>query len=213
MILILMGPPGAGKGTQAKKLVNKCGIPQLSTGDMLRTARKAGSEIGNKVVAIMDAGELVSDEIVIALIEEKLDGDEAKEGAILDGFPRTTAQAEALDAMLEAKGRKVDAVLSIHVSDDDVVRRNSGRRICPVDGASYHLEFNPPKQRGVCDNDGAALVHRDDDRPDKIRVRIEAYHRDTAPVLAYYEPRGLVKSIDGIGSIDEVFDRLTAAIG
>ncbi len=212
MILILMGPPGAGKGTQAKKLVDRCGIPQLSTGDMLRAARKSGSELGNRVAAIMDAGELVSDEIVIALIEDKLDGGEAKEGAILDGFPRTTAQAEALDAMLAAKGREVDAVLSIHVSDDDVVRRNSGRRTCPVDGASYHLEFNPPKQAGVCDNDGAALVHRDDDKPEKIRVRLEAYHRDTAPVLSYYAPRGLVKTIDGIGSIDEVFGRLTAAI-
>lgn len=213
MILILMGPPGAGKGTQAKKLVDKYGIPQLSTGDMLRAARKSGSELGNKVAAIMDAGELVSDEIVIALIEEKLDTSEAVEGAILDGFPRTTAQAEALDAMLEAKGRAVDSVVSIHVSDDDVVRRNSGRRTCPVDGASYHLEFKPPKQAGICDNDGAALVHRDDDKPDKIRVRIEAYHRDTAPVLAYYEPKGIVKTLDGIGSIDEVFDRLTAAIG
>ncbi len=213
MILILMGPPGAGKGTQAKKLVDKYGIPQLSTGDMLRAARKSGSALGNKVAAIMDAGELVSDEIVIALIEEKLDTSEAVEGAILDGFPRTTAQAEALDAMLEAKARAVDVVLSIHVSDDDVVRRNSGRRTCPVDGASYHLEFKPPKQAGICDNDGAALVHRDDDKPEKIRVRIEAYHRDTAPVLAYYEPKGIVKTLDGIGSIDEVFDRVTAAIG
>jgi len=213
MILILMGPPGAGKGTQAKQLVDKYGIPQLSTGDMLRAARRSGSDLGNKVAAIMDSGKLVSDEIVIALIEEKFDAGDAKEGAILDGFPRTPAQAEALDAMLDAKGRKVDAVLSIHVSDEDVVRRNSGRRTCPVDGASYHLEFKPPKREGLCDHDGAALVHREDDMPDKIRVRLEAYHRDTAPVLAYFEPKGLVKTVDGTGSIAEVFARLTGAIG
>jgi adenylate kinase len=204
MILILMGPPGAGKGTQAKRLVARYGIPQLSTGDMLRAARKSGSPLGQKVAAIMDAGELVSDDIVIALIEEKLDGSEASEGAILDGFPRTTAQAEALDAMLSSKGRAVDAVLSIEVSDDDVVRRNSGRRTCPTCSTSYHVEFNPPR---------AALVQREDDKPEKIQARLAAYHRDTAPVLAYYQPQGLVKPVDGVGSIDDVFGRLTAAIG
>ena len=213
MILILMGPPGAGKGTQAKRLVARYGIPQLSTGDMLRAARKSGSPLGQKVAAIMDAGELVSDDIVIALIEEKLDGNEASEGAILDGFPRTTAQAEALDAMLSSKGRAVDAVLSIEVSDDDVVRRNSGRRTCPTCSTSYHVEFNPPRAAGVCDNEGAALVQREDDKPEKIQARLAAYHRDTAPVLAYYQPQGLVKPVDGVGSIDDVFGRLTAAIG
>jgi adenylate kinase len=193
MFLVLMGPPGAGKGTQAKQLVDRYRIPQLSTGDMLRAARSSGSELGKRVAAIMDAGALVSDEIVIALIEAAVSGD-AAEGAILDGFPRTVAQAEALDAMLARKGLAVDKVLSIRVSDDDVVRRNSGRRSCPVCQTTYHVEFAPSTRAGRCDKDGAALVQREDDEPDKIRAR-------------------LVATVDGIGSIDDVFARLTAAVG
>ena len=211
MFVILIGPPGAGKGTQAKKLVERYGIPQLSTGDMLRAARKSGTELGNRVAAVMDAGDLVSDEIVVELIEEQL-GDDVT-GAILDGFPRTTAQAEALTEMLERKHRRIDHVLSIEVADAEVMRRNSGRRTCPTCGRSYHIEFQPPAAEGVCDADGAELVQRPDDMPDKITQRLQAYHRDTAPVREYYEPRGLIRSIDGIGSVDEVFQRLTAAIG
>ncbi|RMH39321.1 MAG: adenylate kinase [Deltaproteobacteria bacterium] len=213
MILVLMGPPGAGKGTQAKKLVARYGIPQLSTGDMLRAARKSGSELGQKVAAIMDAGGLVPDDVVIALIEDRLGNPDAAAGAILDGFPRTVAQAEALDAMLARRGKRVDAVLAIDVPDDEVVRRNAGRRSCPVCGATYHVEFKPPRSPGVCDADGTALVQREDDKPDRIRARLEAYHRQTAPVLGYYEPKGIVRSIDGVGDIDAVFDRLVAAIG
>jgi len=211
MFLILTGPPGAGKGTQAKKLVATYGIPQLSTGDMLRAARSSGSELGERVAAIMDAGELVSDDIVIGLIEQRLA--DASEGAILDGFPRTTAQAEALTAMLERVGRQIDHVLFIEIADDEVVRRNSGRRTCAQCGRSYHVELNRPKVDGVCDDDGATLVQRSDDMPDKIRQRLAAYHRDTAPVIAYYGPRGLVRRVDGVGTIDAVFQRLTAAIG
>jgi adenylate kinase len=210
VILILMGPPGAGKGTQAKRLVESYGIPQLSTGDMLRAARKSGSPLGAKVAAIMDAGHLVADEIVIALIEERLAN--TNEGAILDGFPRTTAQAEALTAMLDANGRAVDAVLSIKVADEEVVRRNTGRRTCGKCGASYHVVFAPPKTDERCDNDGEPLTQREDDKADKVTARLEAYHRDTAPVLEYYGPKGLVHEIDGIGAIDDVFARLTSVI-
>jgi adenylate kinase len=209
-ILILMGPPGAGKGTQAKRLVDAYGVPQLSTGDMLRAARASGTELGRRVAAIMDAGELVADEVVIALIEERLAG--SSTGAILDGFPRTTAQAESLTAMLGRNGRRVQGVLSIEVADEEVVRRNSGRRTCSACGRSYHLDFQPPRQPGLCDVDGAALLLREDDKPDKIRARLAAYHRDTAPVLTYYRPRGLVRSVDGIGAIDDVFVRLSTAV-
>lgn len=209
-ILILAGPPGAGKGTQAKRLVERYGIPQLSTGDMLRAARKSGTELGQRVAAIMDAGELVADEIVIALIEERL-GD-AREGAILDGFPRTTAQAEALSQMLARNGRAVQGVVMIDVSDEEVLRRNTGRRTCAECGFSYHVEFKPPRVEGVCDNCGGELVQREDDKPEKVSARLAAYHRDTAPVLDYYEPRGLVRKVGGVGAQDEVFARLVDAI-
>jgi adenylate kinase len=213
-ILILMGPPGAGKGTQAQKLVEKYGIPQLSTGDMLRAARASGTALGRRVAGVMDAGALVADEIVIALIEERLagQGSETGRGAILDGFPRTTPQAEALTAMLASHGRRVQGVVSIEVPDEDVVRRNGGRRVCGTCGRSYHLEFHPPERPETFDVDGQPLRQREDDKPDQIRARLAAYHRDTAPVVAYYEPRGLLRAVDGVGQIGDVFQRLSAAV-
>lgn len=210
-ILILTGPPGAGKGTQAKRLVEKYAIPQLSTGDMLRAARSSGSELGQKVAGIMDRGELVSDDIVVALIEEQLG--QHPEGAILDGFPRTVGQVDALEGMLQKAGRKVQGVVAIEVPDETVVERIAGRRSCPSCGAIYHLANKPPKEVDVCDVCGTSpLKQRGDDTAEAAKTRVAAYHRDTAPILTHYEPRGLVRRVNGIGSVDDVFGLLTDAI-
>lgn len=209
-LVILLGPPGAGKGTQAKRLAKRYGIPQLSTGDMLREARAKGSELGRKVAAIMDAGHLVSDDIVIALIEERLAEGSTKAGAIFDGFPRTVAQAEALERMLGRFDRRIDRVVLVDVSDDEVVRRNSGRRMCSKCQCTYHVEFAPPKVEGVCDVCGGELIQRADDRPEKIRARLEAYHRE--PMVEYYESKNMLRRIDGVGALDDVFERLVHAV-
>jgi adenylate kinase len=211
-LIVLVGPPGAGKGTQAKKLIARYGIPQLATGDMLRTARAAGSELGKKVAAIMDAGQLVSDDIVIALIEEQLKLEATRHGAIFDGFPRTVPQAQALDSLLAKNGRKIDRVIVMEVADQEVVTRNVGRRTCLTCGRTYHVQFTPPKVAGKCDEDGSELVQRTDDREEKVRARLEAFHRDTAAVVPFYENKGLVRRVDGIGPLDEVFARLANAI-
>jgi adenylate kinase len=211
-LLVLVGPPGAGKGTQAKRLISRYGIPQLATGDMLRAARAAGSDLGKKVAAIMDAGQLVSDDIVIALIEEQLKLEATRQGAIFDGFPRTVPQAEALDQLLAGKGRKLDRVVVLEVPDEEVVRRNVGRRTCLKCGRTYHTEFSPPKVTGKCDDCGSELVQRTDDREEKVRARLEAFHRDTRAVVPYYETKGLVRRVDGVGPLDEVFARLANAI-
>ncbi|HKA89124.1 MAG TPA: adenylate kinase [Haliangiales bacterium] len=211
-LVILLGPPGAGKGTQAKRLAAKLQVPQLSTGDMLRDARAAGSELGKQVAAIMDAGKLVSDDIVIALIDDKLGRDITKNGAIFDGFPRTTGQADALDKLLAARGRKLSATVLMDVPDAEVVRRNSGRRTCVKCQHTYHLEFAPPKVAGTCDFDGSELIQRPDDRPEKIQARLDAYHRDTAPLIDYYDRKGLLRRVDGVGPQDEVFARLASAL-
>src|SRR5262245_46232569 len=205
-LVVLLGPPGAGKGTQAKKLAVRYGIPQLSTGDMLREARAKGTELGNRVAAIMDAGQLVSDDIVIALIEERLADGSTRAGAIFDGFPRTVAQAEALEKMLARYGRKIDRAVLVHVSDEEVVRRNSGRRMCSKCQRTYHVEFARPAVEGVCDVDGGELVQRADDRPEKIRARLEAYHRE--PMVEYYEGKRMLRRVEGVGGLDEVFERL-----
>jgi adenylate kinase len=209
-LIILLGPPGAGKGTQAKKLAERYGIPQLSTGDMLRASRAAGTELGKRVAGIMDAGGLVSDDIVIALIEEKLRDGTAARGAIFDGFPRTPAQADALDTMLARHDRKLDKAVLVDVPDEEVVRRNSGRRMCKKCQHTYHLEFHPPKTDMVCDVDGSELIQRPDDHPDKIRARLVAYHAE--PMPEYYEKKGMLKRVDGIGPLDEVYKRLVAAV-
>ena len=209
-LIVLLGPPGAGKGTQAKKLAKRYGIPQLSTGDMLREARAKGSELGKKVAEIMDAGKLVSDDIVIALIEERLGDGSTAAGAIFDGFPRTVAQAEALEKMLAKFGRKIDRAILVDVSDEEVVRRNSGRRICSKCQCTYHVEFAPPKVEGICDVDGGELIQRADDKPEKIRTRLEAYHRE--PMVEYYAGKKMLRRVVGVGPLDEVFERLADAV-
>jgi adenylate kinase len=211
-LIVLIGPPGAGKGTQAKRLVERYEIPQLATGDMLRAARAAGTELGKQVAAIMDSGKLVSDDIVIALIRERLGDASTREGAIFDGFPRTTAQAAALDNMLATMGRKIARAVLVEVPDAEVERRNVGRRMCATCQRTYHLVFAPPKTEGICDADGGQLIQRADDHVDKVRARLSAYHRDTAPVMEYYDNKGLLARVDGVGEQDQIFSRLSRAI-
>lgn len=213
MRLILFGPPGAGKGTQAKRLEAKLGTPQLSTGDMLRAARREGTELGRKAAEFMDNGLLVPDEVVVGLIAERIEKPDAQAGFLLDGFPRTVPQAEALDAMLAAKGQHIDRVLSIEVPDENIVRRLSARRSCPQCNAVYHLEHMPPKVEGTCDRDGAALVQREDDRPETIKRRLEAFHAQTAPLKQLYKDRGLLVEVDGTKTPDAVFAAILEALG
>jgi adenylate kinase len=207
--LILLGPPGAGKGTQAEKLVDELELPYFATGDILRAAAREGSELGQQVKAIMDRGELVPDDVIFSVIARRLD--EARDGFLLDGFPRTIPQAQALDRRLDELGRKITAVLLIDAADEEVVKRISGRRVCP-DGHVYHVDFDPPEQEGVCDRDGKPLEQRDDDKPEKVRRRLEVYHEQTAPLIDYYEQRGLLHRFDGARPKTEVHDHIRATI-
>jgi adenylate kinase len=210
MISVLLGPPGSGKGTQAKRLVTEKGWPQLSTGDMLRAAIAAGSELGKKAKAVMDRGELVPDDVVIGLIAERTRQPDCKNGFILDGFPRTIPQAEALDRLLTSGSRKVDRVVLFEIPDEDLVSRLSGRRTCLKCGAMYHAVSAKPKKDGVCDACGATpLVQRDDDKPEVIRKRLSVYHAQTSPLAAYYQKTGKLRNIDATESPDDVFRALT----
>lgn len=210
MNLILMGPPGGGKGTQAKLLQDKYGLVQLSTGDMLRAAVASGSAIGRKAKAVMEAGQLVSDEIVIGIIDERLDQPDARSGFILDGFPRTTAQAQALDALLARKGLTLDFAIEIRVPDDYIVERITGRFSCAKCGAGYHDKFQRPKKEGVCDVCGATdFIRRADDNAETVTKRLDAYHAQTAPLLPYYEGKGVMKVVDGTQPIDKVTESLS----
>jgi adenylate kinase len=209
--LILLGPPGAGKGTQAERLVEDFSVAYYATGDILRTAVKDGTELGREAETYMKAGELVPDDVIIGVILEAVDRPEAADGFLLDGFPRTIAQGEALEASLEEHGRSLTAVLLIEAPDDEIVRRLSGRRVSKS-GRVYHVEFDAPKEEGRCDVDGSALVQRDDDKPETIRKRLEVYHRQTAPLIAFYEERGLLRRFDGSRRPTEVHDHIRAAI-
>lgn len=214
MNLILLGPPGAGKGTQADLLKQRYGLIQLSTGDMLRAAVASGSELGKRVKAIMEAGQLVPDDIMIEMISQRIDQPDCAKGFILDGFPRTTRQAEALDAMLAKKGTKLGRVIELKVDDDALVTRISGRFACGKCGAGYHDTFKPPKTAGACDVCGSTeFVRRKDDRPETVAARLEAYHAQTAPLSAYYGARGLLVQVDGMAEIPEVFRQIEAALG
>ncbi|PWU67452.1 MULTISPECIES: adenylate kinase [Gracilibacillus] len=205
MNLILMGLPGAGKGTQAEKIVEKYPIPHISTGDMFRLAIKEGTELGQKAKSYMDEGALVPDEVTIGIVEERLSKDDCQKGFLLDGFPRTLAQAEALDELLAKMNKSIDYVLHVDVDTDELVERLTGRRICPSCGATYHIKFNPPKQEGICDKDGEKLIQRKDDQPDTVKNRLEVNLEQTQPMLDFYSDKGSLVKIDGSQQIDQVF--------
>jgi adenylate kinase len=211
--LILLGPPGAGKGTQAALLTEDFGLPHIATGDMLRAARDAQSELGVLAEKYMEAGELVPDTVIIAVILERLADDDARDGFLLDGFPRNEQQADALGDALRSLDRRLTAVLLIAVPDDDLVRRLAGRRVCVKNPSHiYHVEFDPPKHDGVCDQDGSRLIQRDDDREETIRRRLEVYHSQTEPLVDYYDRAGLLRRFDGRRNADEVHTHIRATV-
>jgi adenylate kinase len=210
--LILFGPPGAGKGTQAQRLTTDFQLPFISTGDMLRANVKDETELGKQAKEYMDAGDLVPDGLIVAMAGERLTQDDAQDGFILDGFPRTIDQAKALDKQLSELGRRVTTALLIDVPDDEVIRRLSGRRMCVKAGHNYHVEFDPPKHEGVCDQDGSRLIQRDDDKPEVIENRLRVYHDKTKPLVEYYDDLGLMRRIDGTREPADVHGHIRAVI-
>ncbi|MDX1763001.1 MAG: adenylate kinase [bacterium] len=212
MRLILLGPPGAGKGTQAKKLVEKYKIPQISTGDILREAVKNKTPLGMEAKAYMDKGELVTDAIVVGIIRDRLQEKDCAKGYILDGFPRTVPQADELKKALGEMGQSIDHVLSIVVANDELIQRLTGRRTCKECGAGFHIMYKKPKQADVCDQCGGPLIQRDDDKEATIKNRLAVYDKQTEPLIAYYKKGGALVDIDGTGSIDKIFDRICGVI-
>ena len=212
MNIVLMGLPGAGKGTQAEKIVEKYAIPHISTGDMFRAAIKEGTELGLKAKSFMDEGKLVPDEVTIGIVRERLSQADCEKGFLLDGFPRTVPQAEALDSILEELGRPVEHTINIDVQKDELVARLSGRRICKVCGASYHLIFNPPAEEGKCDKDGGELYTRADDNPETVENRLAVNMNQAQPLLDFYQAKGVLTNIDGQQDIDKVFADLDALL-
>ena len=213
MKIIMLGAPGAGKGTQAKKIADLCKVPHISTGDIFRANIKQGTELGKKAKTYMDAGELVPDELVCDLVVDRIQQDDCTEGFILDGFPRTIPQAEALTNALNAIEQKMEYALNIDVPDENIIHRMAGRRACVGCGATYHVEFNPPKTADVCDVCGDALILRDDDKPETVTNRLNVYHEQTKPLIDYYEKQGIVHTIDGTQTMDEVFSDIRKILG
>jgi adenylate kinase len=209
--LVLLGPPGSGKGTQGESLQEDFRLPYYATGDILRAAVREGTELGKKAKQYMDRGDLVPDEVIIGVIVERLQSEETSDGFILDGFPRTNGQAEALDAELKRLRRQLMAAILIDVDEEEVVRRLSGRRQCP-NGHVFHVEFDPPKKEGVCDVCGESLDVRHDDKPEVVRHRLEQYHEKTEPLISYYEDRGILKRVDGSRPPDEVSEKIRALL-
>ena len=213
MKIIMLGAPGAGKGTQAKKIADLCKVPHISTGDIFRANIKERTELGKKAKTYMDAGDLVPDELVCDLVVDRIQQDDCTEGFILDGFPRTIPQAEALTNALNAIEQKMEYALNIDVPDENIIHRMAGRRACVGCGATYHVEFNPPKTADVCDVCGDALILRDDDKPETVTNRLNVYHEQTKPLIDYYEKQGIVHTIDGTQTMDEVFSDIRKILG
>ncbi len=212
MKIIMLGAPGAGKGTQAKMIADKYALPHVSTGDIFRANLKEGTELGMKAKAYMDQGALVPDELTVEILLDRVSKDDCKNGYVLDGFPRTIPQAEVLDKELEKLGDAVDLAIDVEVPDENIVRRMSGRRACVKCGATYHVEHIPPKQEGICDRCGAELIQRDDDKPETVQKRLSVYHEQTAPLIDYYTKKGILKTVDGTQDMDAVFGAITAII-
>lgn len=212
MNIVLMGLPGAGKGTQADKIVEKYDIPHISTGDMFRAAIKNGTELGLKAKSFMDQGALVPDEVTIGIVRERLSQPDCNQGFLLDGFPRTTAQAEALDGILADLGKKVEYVVNIEVEQEELIKRLTGRRICKVCGSSYHLVFNPPKEEGKCDKDGGELYQRADDNPETVNNRLEVNIKQSQPLLDFYSNKNVLTNINGQQDIEDVFADVDALL-
>lgn len=213
MRIVLLGAPGAGKGTQAKKLIDKYGIPQISTGDILRQNVAEGTPLGKEAKSYMDKGELVPDRVVLGLVEDRLKKDDCRKGCILDGFPRNTAQADALDKILASLGMSLTGALSVEVPKDGLMKRLTGRRACKGCGQMYNVYFSPSKKESVCDKCGGALFQRDDDKEETIKRRLDVYDAQIAPLIDYYKKGGILKSVTGVGSIDEIFSKVCNALG
>jgi adenylate kinase len=212
MQAILLGPPGAGKGTQAKMLTERYGVPQVSTGDILRAAVAAGTPLGKEAKTYMDRGALVPDEVVIGIVRDRLGEPNCRKGYLLDGFPRTVAQAEALTRMLKKLGAPLPRVVSLEVREEELVKRLSGRRTCPACGEPFHVESHPPRVEGICDKCGGRLIQREDDREETIRRRLQVYRKETEPLIGYYQNQGLLKTVNGLGEAGEVLARVSRAL-
>ena len=213
MNLILLGAPGAGKGTQAETICAKLKIPAISTGNMIREALKSGTEMGLKAKSYMESGDLVPDEVVIGIVKDRLQQDDCKNGFVLDGFPRTIPQAEVLEEALTKLGDRIDYAINVEVPDENIVKRMGGRRACVNCGATYHIEHVPPKKEGICDNCGSELILRDDDKPETVKNRLSGYHKQTQPLIDFYNGKGVLRTVDGTVDMKDVFNAIVAILG